>query len=115
LRRDPDVEGAHHVRVLHPAGDLRLSLEAAAGLLVVEHLRAQDLDRELATDLHVLGAKHRPHRSGPELLADAIARGKDLPYQSIESILTEHDLPILQHISKKSTHEHGEATVSRAD
>ncbi len=84
LRRDPHVERAHHVRVAHPAGELRLALEPQAVLLVVEHPPVQHLDGQLAADLHVLGAEHRSHGAGAQPLDDAVARGEDLPEQAID-------------------------------
>ena len=78
-----DIDDADHVRMAQPTGELGLALEPLRDLVVLEQPRVENLDRERAADLDVLGAVDRTHRALTEARLDLIAVREDLADQRV--------------------------------
>jgi hypothetical protein len=67
------VDGAD-VGMIQGGGSLCFTLEAAQGLSVFCYLVGQELERDEATELHILGLVHHTHPAATQFLDDAVVR-----------------------------------------
>ena len=67
------VEDPDHVRMLEAGGRLGLAPEALDELLVLGEAVVQDLDRDAAVELGVLGEPDVGHSAGADLVVEPVA------------------------------------------
>ncbi len=79
-------EDPRDVLVVEPGGGLRLLVEAAHVLRVGRHLRRQDLQRDLAFELHVARPQHRRHAADADRL-DQLEMGEPPAAQAVAEAL----------------------------
>src|SRR5690606_14891342 len=80
---------AHDVRVRQARGRARFGVEAPRGVRVGARARDQELERDAAPELDLLGLDHAAERAGGQRTDEAVAlgaprrkRGSDLPHQT---------------------------------
>ena len=85
-----DIEHADDVGVAEPRGGLGLAAEPREHRPVAGEPLVQDLDRDVAPELDVAAAVHRPRRAGPELGLDHVAVHHDLADEVRPARLASH-------------------------
>ena len=83
VRRLAEVDDADRVRVVEAARRARLGDEARRGVLVAEEVRVDDLDRDGAAEVRLLGAVDAAHAADADELEDDVAAGQRPPDERI--------------------------------
>src|SRR5579859_2099557 len=71
-----NVVNSADVGVIEGTRGLRFPLESLQSVMVLRELFRQELERDKAAELGVLGLIHHAHPAAPELLHDAVMRNR---------------------------------------